>query len=73
MNQGKNQEAIGAFRRAIELDPSQPDAHYRLARVYSAVGQKQKAAEELAKTKQLHQKTDDSLIEKISGESARQQ
>jgi hypothetical protein len=37
------------------------------------VGQKQKAAEELTKTKQLHQKTDDSLIEKISGGSARQQ
>lgn len=73
MKQGKNQEAIGAFRRAIELDPSQPDAHYRLARVYSAMGQNQQAAKELAKTKQLHQKADDSLIEKISGERGRQQ
>jgi Tfp pilus assembly protein PilF len=54
----------------VKLDPSQPDAHYRLARLYTLVGQKQKAAEEFAKTKELHSKTDDSLIQKVSGDAA---
>jgi Tfp pilus assembly protein PilF len=57
-----------AFQHAIQLDPSQPDAHYRLARVYTKLGQNQKAAQELARTKELHKKTEDTLIEKVSGE-----
>ena len=69
-DQNKNQEAIAAFQRAVKLDPEQPDAHYRLARLYSLVGQKQKAAVEFAKTKELHSKTEDSLIQKVSGGAA---
>ena len=69
-DQNRNQEAIAAFERAVKLDPSQPDAHYRLARLYTLVGQKQKAAEEFAKTKELHSKTEDSLIQKVSGDAA---
>jgi hypothetical protein len=32
------------------------------------LGQKEKATQEFAKTKELHTKTEDSLIQKISGE-----
>ena len=66
----KNQEAVAALEHAVKLDPTQPDAHYRLARLYTTLGQKEKAAQEFAKTKELHSKTEDSLIEKVSGEGA---
>lgn len=66
-DQKRNQEALAAFLRAEHLDPSEPDAHYRLARLYLALGQKQKANEEFAKTKALHAKVEESLIQKVSG------
>jgi Tfp pilus assembly protein PilF len=69
-DQNKTQEAIAAFERAVKLDSTQPDAHYRLARLYTQVGQKQKAAVEFAKTKELHSKTQDLLIQKVSGDAA---
>jgi tetratricopeptide (TPR) repeat protein len=63
----KNQDALTEFLRAEQLDPSEPDAHYRLARTYLALGEKQKAEQEFAKTKTLHAKTNESLIQQISG------
>jgi Tfp pilus assembly protein PilF len=69
-DQNKNQEAVAALLHAVQLDPTQPDAHYRLARLYTVLGQKEKANQEFAKTKELHSKTEDSLIEKVSGDSA---
>ena len=66
-DQNRNQQAVVALERAVKLDPSQPDAHYRLARVYTALGEKEKAAVEFAKTKELHAKTSDALVEKVSG------
>ena len=49
-----------------DLDPTEPDAHYRLARIYMASGQKQKADAEFLKTKSLHQKEQESIIEKMA-------
>jgi tetratricopeptide (TPR) repeat protein len=69
-DQKKNQEAVAALEHAVKLDPSQPDAHYRLARLYTTLGQKEKAAQEFTKTKELHNKTEDSLIDKVSGDGA---
>ena len=70
-DQKRNQEALVAFLHAEHLDPSDPDAHYRLARLYMAFGQKQKANEEFTKTKALHAKVEESLIQKVSGRSGR--
>lgn len=66
-NQKRYQDAIKALLRAEELDPKEPDAHYRLGRVYMAQGEKLKADQEFAKTKALHNKTTDSLIQKVTG------
>ena len=33
-------EAIAALQRAVQLEPEQPDAYYRLGRVYQAMGTK---------------------------------
>ncbi|RRA48606.1 tetratricopeptide repeat protein [Acidipila sp. EB88] len=65
-----NAEAVAAFEHAVKLDPAQADAHYRLARIYMQQGDKQKASAEFARTKELHTRTDDSLIQKISGAGA---
>jgi Tfp pilus assembly protein PilF len=64
------QAALAAFQHAEQLDPSQPDAHYRLARTYLTLGQKQKAQQEFDKTKALHSKNDESLIAKMSASSS---
>jgi Tfp pilus assembly protein PilF len=68
--QSRNTDALTAFKRAVQLDPTQPDAHYRLGRLYTALGQKEDAQMEFNKTKDLHSKVEDSLIEKISGDAS---
>jgi len=68
--ENKTQAAVMNFEHAVKLDPSQPDAHYRLGRLYTALGQKTKARDEFAKTNALHSKTNETLIEKVSGTRA---
>jgi tetratricopeptide (TPR) repeat protein len=46
-DQQRHKEAIPELRRAIHLDPNQPQAHYRLAQAYQRTGQKALAASEL--------------------------
>ena len=46
-------EAIPHFREAIRIDPSKPDAHYRLGRLLSSLGREQEAQAEFDKVKQL--------------------
>jgi Tfp pilus assembly protein PilF len=48
------------------LDPSQPDAHYRLARAYKAMGRIPESQQEYAKVQELHHESDDSLASKIA-------
>jgi len=54
--------ALKALQRAVELDPTQPDAHYRLGRVYQALGNSAEAEREFTKTKTLHQKADAAVV-----------
>ena len=53
---------VSAFVESLEHDPA------RLSEL--ALDQKQKANEEFARTKNLHAKTEESLIEKVSGSAA---
>ena len=69
--QNKNPQALEEFERAVQLDPTQPDAHYRLARLYLVLGAKQKAQLEFIKTRALHARSEDALIQKVSGEVPR--
>lgn len=59
-------EAVAALRRAVELDPAQPDAHYRLGRAYQAMGKATESQKEFAKVRELHEKSDEPLSLKIS-------
>jgi tetratricopeptide (TPR) repeat protein len=58
-------EAQTALQRAVELDPTQPDAHFRLGRLYQAMGENEKAKAEFAKVQQLHEKADDDVASKM--------
>ncbi len=64
--QKQNPEAIAAFERAIALDPDEPDAHYRLGRLYRAMGKTAESDKEFAKVKSIHQKSEDDVARKMS-------
>ncbi len=59
--------AIQHFQRAIELDPTQADAHYRLARIYKETNRPAEAQRELATVTKLHEHTQGNLLHEISG------
>ena len=58
--------AIEAYERAEKLDPTQPDAHYRLGRMYQETGQTGRAKAEFAKTRELHEKSDAAVVLQLS-------
>jgi tetratricopeptide (TPR) repeat protein len=70
--QKKHREALAAFLRAEKLDPTQPDAHYRLARLYRSMGNAAAAEREFAKVNKLQQKTED-VAPKMSSPPSPQQ
>jgi tetratricopeptide (TPR) repeat protein len=65
-DQKKYPEALAALLRAEKLDPAQPDAHYRLARLYRAMGNSAAAQREFAKVSELQEKAED-MAPKMSG------
>ena len=64
--QKQYEQAAAALRRAVELDPAQADAHYRLGRLYQTLGNTAAAQQELAKVRDLHGTADEGLVGKIS-------
>jgi len=56
--QKKYPEALAALQHAEKLDPTQPDAHYRLARLYRDMGNSAAAQREFAKVSELKEKTE---------------
>jgi Flp pilus assembly protein TadD len=65
MQQKKYKDAEAALRRAVTLDPGQPDAHYQLGRLYQALGNKVESEKELVRARELHEKADESLMGKM--------
>jgi Tfp pilus assembly protein PilF len=49
------------------MDPSEVDAHWRLARLYQTLGKKDEAKAEFAKASQLHEQKDEGLVRQMSG------
>jgi tetratricopeptide (TPR) repeat protein len=64
--QGQYPAAIAALKRAVELDPEQPDAHYRLGRAYQATANQAAAQKEFAKVRELHDKSEEDVARKMS-------
>jgi tetratricopeptide (TPR) repeat protein len=59
--------AVTQFREAINSDPKNFDAHYRLARVYRELGRTAEADAEFAIVQKLHEKKTEEPLMKISG------
>jgi tetratricopeptide (TPR) repeat protein len=66
LQQKNYKDAQAALLRAVALDPTLPDAHYQLGRLYQAQGKTADAEKELHKVQELHKKAEDSLVGKIS-------
>jgi tetratricopeptide (TPR) repeat protein len=62
----RNAEAEANFKRAIELGPDDPDAHYRLARLLQSMGKTEEGRAELTKVQQLHKAKDNVLVQQIT-------
>ena len=61
------QQAVNEFREAIRIDPSNYDAHYRLARLLKEIGRKAEADKEFAIVQKLHEKKTEEPLLRISG------
>ena len=59
-------EALAALRRAEELDPSEPDAHYRMARIYKQMGNSTASEKEFEKVRGLHEKDEGDIVRQMS-------
>jgi tetratricopeptide (TPR) repeat protein len=66
--QKKYDEALVALQHAEKLDSAQPDVHYRLGRLYQAMGKTGEAQKEMARVKALHEKSDEDLARNMSGD-----
>jgi tetratricopeptide (TPR) repeat protein len=59
LEQKNYKDALVSLSRAEALDPAQPDAHYRLARLYRDTGDLSASQREMEKVRELHQKEED--------------
>lgn len=66
--QQKYEEALAALKHAEKLDDLQPDVHYRLGRLYQAMGKTAEAQREMARVKELHEKDEEDLARKMNGD-----
>ena len=67
MEQKKYPEALQELQHAERLDPQQPDTHFRLGRLYKAMGNSAAAEKEFAQVRELQKKAEDNVTEKMGG------
>lgn len=63
---GQNEQALHELEIAARLQPNDVDVHWRLARLYRAMGRKDEARAEFQKASELNKQADQSLYEKIA-------
>ncbi len=66
MQQKQNKEALAALLRAEKLGPEQPEAHYRLARLYREMGNAAASQKEFERVRALHEKTEGDVGSKMA-------
>jgi tetratricopeptide (TPR) repeat protein len=64
-DRGHQIDAVKEFKAAIKLSPNDQDPHWRLARLYQAMGKQEEAKAEFEKTKSLHQAEQESILSKL--------
>jgi tetratricopeptide (TPR) repeat protein len=68
---GDNEEALREFKAASQLDPTDVQVHWRLARLYQSMGKREEAKAEFAKTKSLNKAADETVLSKFGGAHAK--
>lgn len=71
-NDGHNDEALREFLVAEKLTPNDVNVHWRLGRLYRAMGKKEEAKVELDKASSITRSANQELYKKISGGQAKQ-
>jgi tetratricopeptide (TPR) repeat protein len=61
----RQMDAVKEFKAAIKLSPNDRDPHWRLARLYQAIGKQDEAKAEFEKTKSLHKAEQESIFSKL--------
>lgn len=67
---GRREDALRELKVAARLSPADVKVHWRLARLYQAMGRKDEANAELEKTKSLTKAADDTVFHKIDNAHA---
>jgi tetratricopeptide (TPR) repeat protein len=70
-NDGRNDDALREFLAAEKLTPNDVNVHWRLGRLYRAMGRKEEAKVELDKASNITKSADQELYKKISGGQAK--
>jgi tetratricopeptide (TPR) repeat protein len=70
-SEGRNDEALRQFLIAEKLTPNDVNVHWRLGRLYRAMGRKEEAKAELDKASSITRSADQELYKKISGGQAK--
>ncbi len=70
-NDGRNDDALREFLAAEKLTPNDVNVHWRLGRLYHAMGRKEEAKVELDKASNITKSADQELYKKISGGQAK--
>jgi tetratricopeptide (TPR) repeat protein len=63
---GRNEDALRELMLAAKLAPDDTNVHWRLARLYQAMGKKDESKAEFAKTSSLHKSINDDLLNKMN-------
>jgi len=71
VNDGRNDGALREFLAAEKLTPNDVNVHWRLGRLYRAMGRKEEAKAELDKASTITRSADQELYKKISGAQAK--
>jgi Flp pilus assembly protein TadD len=71
-NKGDSPEAERHLREAIRMDPSKPDAHYRLGKLLRSLGREAEADAEFAKVKELSREEPPAPLIKLPGQGSKQ-
>ena len=67
---GRQADALRELNAAVKLTPDDVNIHWRLGRLYKAMGKKVEAKAEFDKASSLHKATDDALLTKMNGSKA---
>ena len=68
---GRNDEALKELKTAAQMAPDDVKVHWRLGRLYRAMGKKDESKAEFDKANSINRAADSAIVEKISGAHAR--